>query len=94
MVPPFMSQIGESLKRFGVNEGCKHLLVARFNATTEEVEQLRDAVHGEPGVLEELAVLSNAEQVRKIYKITAEELQVGSLIDAIVCRIGARDGLL
>jgi hypothetical protein len=30
-------QIGESLKRFGATETTKHLLVARFDATPEDV---------------------------------------------------------
>jgi hypothetical protein len=36
-------QIGESLKRFGATESTKHLLVARFDATPEDVstQQLR-----------------------------------------------------
>ena len=33
-------QIGETLTRFGVNDSCKHLLVARFDAAADEVRWL------------------------------------------------------
>ena len=33
-------QIAETLTRFGVNEGCQHLLVARFDATPEQARRI------------------------------------------------------
>jgi EKC/KEOPS complex subunit CGI121/TPRKB len=83
--------IGESLGRFGVNDTCQHLLFARFNATPEEIESLRSRVQGEVVALDELPSLMNVELIRKYYKVTDEELVVGSLTDAVLNRIGARD---
>lgn len=86
-------QIGESLKRFGANETCQDLLVARFNATPEDLKKLSSAIKGEQVGVEELSSLAEITKLREIYKINDDELEVGTLVDAIVCRIGARDVL-
>ncbi|GAB4814119.1 hypothetical protein N2152v2_001165 [Parachlorella kessleri] len=83
--------IGETLTRFGVNDGCKHLLVARFDAAADEVVQLRSLVQGEATPLSELPGLADTQLLNKYYKIAAEEMQVGSMGDAIACRMAARD---
>ncbi|KAG7670440.1 hypothetical protein Ndes2526A_g00194 [Nannochloris sp. 'desiccata'] len=83
--------IGQSLERFGVNDSCQHLLLARFNATPEEVESLKSSVQGEGAVVEELSSVINIELIRKYYKVLDEELVVGTLVDAVLNRIGARD---
>ena len=83
--------IGESLARFGVNDTCQHLLLARFNATTEEIDSLKTSVQGEVVLLDELPSLSNVELIRKYYKVLDEELVVGNLSDAVLNRIAAKD---
>lgn len=87
-------KIGESLKRFGVNEKCQDLLIARFNASDEDLARLVDAMKGELADVQQLNELSNKDELMKIYKITPEELTIGTLVDAIMCRIGARDALI
>lgn len=77
--------------RFGVNDSCQDLLIARFNATSEELESLKTIVQGAVVLLDELASLTNVELIKKYYKIVDEELEVGTLIDAVLNRIGARD---
>ena len=77
--------------RFGVNDSCQDLLIARFNATSEEIESLKTIVQGDVMSLDELASLTNVELIKKYYKIVDEELEVGTLIDAVLNRIGARD---
>jgi EKC/KEOPS complex subunit CGI121/TPRKB len=83
--------IGESLGRFGVNDSCDHLLIARFNATPEEIETIKTKVQGDVVALEELPSLINVELIRKYYKVLDQELVVGSLVDAMMNRIGSRD---
>ena len=48
-------------------------------------------MQGEVVALDELPSLMNVELIRKYYKVTDEELVVGSLTDAVLNRIGARD---
>ena len=85
-------QIGETLSRFGIKDASRHLIVARLNATAEELQRLRAAVAGQEVPLKELAAVIDVEAVRKQYKILDEELSVGSMVDAIVSRVAAFTG--
>ena len=79
--------------RFGVNESCQHLLLARFNATPEELVTLRGLVKGEAVEVAELPSLGDSALIRKYLKVLDAELTVGSLEDAVVNRIAIRDML-
>ncbi|KAL5714173.1 hypothetical protein ACHQM5_016170 [Ranunculus cassubicifolius] len=85
--------ITESLKRCGISETCTYILVALFNGTSGEMEAAKKLVNGKEIDLEELDSRANKPQIQKHYKITAPELGISSLSDAIVCRIAARDAL-
>lgn len=87
--------ITESLKRCGISESSTYVLAARFNATSDEIEQkaVEKLVNGKEIDLEELGGRADQAQIQKHYKITREELGVSSLADAIACRIAARDAL-
>lgn len=85
--------ISEGLKRFGVAPECDALLVARFDATTEEVAAARALVAGREVALEELPGLVDGAAVQKHYKATQVELTVGTLEDVAVSRISMRDVL-
>jgi Kinase binding protein CGI-121 len=84
-------QIGESLNRFGVQDTCTSLLIARFDATADHLGHIRSIVHGTEAPLTELPSLTNTALVRKYYKIADEELKVSDLGKAIVTRMACRD---
>ncbi|KAL4419297.1 hypothetical protein ABPG77_001629 [Micractinium sp. CCAP 211/92] len=83
--------IGETLQRYGISPDCRHLLAARFDATPEEAAALQSLVSGTPAPLSELAQLTDAALLKKYLKVTPEELAVGTLADAQLVRIAARD---
>eukprot|EP00877_Chromochloris_zofingiensis_P004958 jgi/Chrzof1/14463/Cz09g03260.t1 len=83
--------IAETLKRFGVSDTTQNLLVARFDATPQDLEYIISVVEGQQVPLESLASVAKAEVISKYYKISGEELKIGSVVDAIACRIAARD---
>lgn len=83
--------IAETLRRFGISADSKHLLVARFDASESDLQAIASLVKGEAAPLSELQALSDAASMNKYYKFTDEEMTVGSLVDAIACRIAARD---
>lgn len=76
-----------------MNEDSRHLLIARFNATPEELQSLRALARGEAAPLDELASLADEPALRKFHKIVDEELRLGTLVDAVVNRIAIRDSL-
>ncbi|MCO5605676.1 hypothetical protein L7F22_059859 [Adiantum nelumboides] len=85
--------ITESLRRCGLSENSTYVLVARFNATVEELEAARGLVKGKEITLEELEKRSDTSLIQKHFKISSLELEVSSLADAVACRIAARDAM-
>lgn len=89
--PVLSLQIGQSLAQFGVQEGGGCLVAARFDASEEELRQLVGAIAGQQVAVAELPAVADAAALRKVHKVTEGELQVGSLTEAVLCRIAARD---
>ncbi|KAK9109191.1 hypothetical protein Sjap_017251 [Stephania japonica] len=85
--------ITESLKRCGISENSTYVLVARFNASPDEMKAIEKLVGGKEIDLEELEARADKAQIQKHYKISGLELGISSLPDAITCRIAARDAL-
>ncbi|XP_057433705.1 uncharacterized protein LOC130726461 isoform X1 [Lotus japonicus] len=85
--------ITESLKRCGISESTTYILAARFDANPDEIKGIEKLINGREIDLEELEGRANQSQIQKHYKISAPELGVSSLADAIACRIAARDAL-
>ncbi|KAL3515275.1 hypothetical protein ACH5RR_022177 [Cinchona calisaya] len=85
--------ISESLKRCGISESSTYILVARFNASADEMTAIEKLIKGREIDLDDLEGRANQSQIQKHYKISSLELGISSVADAIVCRIAARDAL-
>lgn len=91
--------IGQSLGTFGIKDDTTCLLVAKFDATDEDMKALHRLVAGEDIIDEAEGINAHLDKhfdekaIRKAYKIVDQELQIGTLVDAILCRIAARDCL-
>ncbi|KAK7407558.1 hypothetical protein VNO78_09511 [Psophocarpus tetragonolobus] len=85
--------ITESLKRCGISDSTTYILAVRFDATPDEIKAIEKLISGNEIGLEELGGGANQSQIQKHYKISASELGVSSLADAITCRIAVRDAL-
>ncbi|GER36427.1 EKC/KEOPS complex subunit CGI121 [Striga asiatica] len=85
--------ISESLKRCGISDNTSYVLVARFGASVDEMTVVKGIVKGIEIGLEELEGRADQTQIDKHYKISAVELGISSLSDAITCRIAARDAM-
>ncbi|GAA0164454.1 hypothetical protein LIER_39790 [Lithospermum erythrorhizon] len=85
--------ISESLKRCGIGNDTTYILVARFRASTEDIEAVRKLIKGKEIDLDELESQANKPHILKHYKIPAPELEISSLADAVICRIASRDAL-
>ncbi len=92
--------IGSSLGTFGIKDDTTSLLVAKFDASDGDMHALRNLVDATESILEgEEDIRAHIEKgcddkvITKAYKIVDQELQIGTLVDAILCRIAARDCL-
>ena len=88
--------IRESLRRFGVPADCQHVLMAWFTGAAFDKQEAGDVgalIKGEERDLAALTDAVDAAKVKKYYKIQDEELNVGSLTDAVAFRIGCKEYL-
>lgn len=91
--------ITEGLRRFGMAEDAAAVLACRFDASPEDVAAMRAAVRGvaaDGATLEaDLEALADAAKVKKYYRPGELEVAegVGTIEDAVVVRIGAREAL-
>ena len=88
--------IGRSLATFGIKDDSTNLLVAMFDASPEMIDKLMASIGGnviseENEIRLELDSMCDRAEVCKAYKVSDCELEVGSITDAILCRIAARD---
>ena len=93
--------IGESLRRLGMpmeDSGASgvtlDVLVARFDASDADraaVEKLMEERGAQPCDVAQLSERAQVDDIKRIFKITPEELETGSLADAVTTRIGVRD---
>lgn len=85
--------VSESFKRFGVNEDMTSLVVCVIDAEDETLEQVEMLVQGVQVPFEELGTHLTDEDVnliKKVYKISEQELTQSTLADAATCRIATK----
>ncbi|KAB7504923.1 EKC/KEOPS complex subunit Tprkb [Armadillidium nasatum] len=90
--------IAQALKTFGINDKLNALLVVTIcpetQYKTEDEETLSDIINGKICSIEEdLELFTNEELLKKIYKLTDEEVKHGSIVNSIVGRMALKDVL-
>ncbi|PIN10396.1 Cell growth regulatory protein CGR11 [Handroanthus impetiginosus] len=85
--------ISESLKRCGISDSTSYILAARFGASPDETSVIKGLIKGTEIGLEELERRADQALIQKYYKISALELGISSVSEAITCRIAARDAM-
>jgi EKC/KEOPS complex subunit CGI121/TPRKB len=88
--------VGRALSTFGVQDTSRHVLVAKFDATEGEMEELRGRVEGElvegvEAIEAALREVCDVARLKKVYGICDAELEIGSIEEGVVVRIAARD---
>ncbi|XP_072025831.1 EKC/KEOPS complex subunit Tprkb-like [Amphiura filiformis] len=86
------NHITESFRKFGLSyEDTCVVVVVLDDADGEKMKNVTEMIKGDSAPLEELKDYTDEKAIKKLYKITEEELTTGSLLDAIVCRIALKD---
>lgn len=88
--------IGRALSTFGIQDTSTNVLVAKFDATPEDVRALQarvvgEVVEGNAAIEAALREVCDVERVKKVYGIRDAELEIGGLEESVVLRIAARD---
>ncbi|KAI9516944.1 hypothetical protein NQZ68_011421 [Dissostichus eleginoides] len=87
------NNISEAFKRFGCSDGDDSVLVVLIHNEDESqlLADLTARVSGRQVPVEEVSSLTDHAKVKKLYKVTQEEEKSGTLLDAVVCRMAAKD---
>lgn len=84
--------ITESLLTFGISDESRNVLVAVVDDEKgDKLTKVARKIKGKPAPLTRLKDLADYDLVKKVYHVREPELNKGSILDAIVTRIVAKD---
>ncbi|TSK13166.1 EKC/KEOPS complex subunit Tprkb [Bagarius yarrelli] len=87
------NNISEAFKRFGISENDDACLVVLVHNTDEAYnkDDVVSKVDGQQIPTDQLSRLSDLAKIKKLYKVTSQEEKCGSVLDAVICRMAAKD---
>lgn len=77
--------ISAALNTFGINAGTTRVLAARVNASDSDVQQICALVQGQQVPVPE-QLIGNEAKLRKAFKVSPQELSIGNLEEAAICK--------
>ncbi|XP_071544187.1 EKC/KEOPS complex subunit TPRKB-like [Panulirus ornatus] len=87
--------ITESLKNFGLGETDTEILAVVLDQESgEKVGKLNSQIKGQQTSVKEMSHLTDRAKVKQVYKVTDAELEVSSLLDAVVSHIACKECLV
>ncbi|XP_044136154.1 EKC/KEOPS complex subunit TPRKB [Bufo gargarizans] len=86
------NNISEAFKTFGLSDSASGVLVVLTDDGTRALnsQEIISHVEGQQVPLADLSQLTDFTKVKKVYKITTEEEKIGSVLDAIICRMSVK----
>ncbi|CAI9545099.1 unnamed protein product [Staurois parvus] len=87
------NNISEAFRKFGLSDSDSGVLVVLTDDGTKALnsQEITSHVDGQQVPLAELSQLTDITKVRKMYKLTTEEDKIGSVLDAVICRMAVKD---
>ncbi|XP_075713352.1 EKC/KEOPS complex subunit TPRKB [Rhinoderma darwinii] len=89
------NNISEAFRKFGLSDNDSGVLVVLTDDGTRAIisQEIISHVEGQQIPLSHLSQLTDFTKVKKVYKITTEEEKIGSILDAIICRMSVKNVL-
>ncbi|XP_018616787.1 EKC/KEOPS complex subunit TPRKB isoform X2 [Scleropages formosus] len=89
------NNISESFKKFGIADNDNTVLIVLIHSKEDEyyIDDIRSKIDGEQIPVELISTLSDVPKIKKLYKVTAQEDCVGTLLEAVLCRMAVKDVL-
>ncbi|XP_060745659.1 EKC/KEOPS complex subunit TPRKB [Tachysurus vachellii] len=87
------NNISEAFKRFGISENDNAVLIVLVHNKEEACnkDDILSKVDGQQIPADQISSLSDLAKIKKLYKLAPQEEKCGSVLDAVVCRMAAKD---
>lgn len=87
------NNISEAFKRFGISDrdSAVYIVLVHNKEETLNVDDIISKVDGQQIDVDQVSELTDAAQIKKLYKVAPLEERCGSLLDAVVCRMATKD---
>lgn len=83
--------ISDSLKKFGLSGDEKDVLMVALNDDGTLMKSIESLIDGSKTSLSELSSCSDASLIKKIYKLSEEDIKLGDLLNSVVTKIATKD---
>ncbi|XP_069765613.1 EKC/KEOPS complex subunit TPRKB [Narcine bancroftii] len=87
------NNISDAFRKFGISHDDSTLLIVLVDdgAKHSKLEDIISQVNGQQISVQDISKIADVAKIKKLYKITPVEEKVGHLLDAIICRMSAKD---
>ncbi|KAF7694057.1 EKC/KEOPS complex subunit TPRKB [Silurus meridionalis] len=87
------NNISEAFKRFGISDNDHAVLIVLVHNKEEEYnkDDVQSKVDGQQIPADQMSSLSDFAKIKKLYKVSSQEEKCGSVLDAVICRMAAKD---
>ncbi|KAL7827870.1 hypothetical protein AOLI_G00310220 [Acnodon oligacanthus] len=87
------NNISEAFKRFGISDGDNAVLIVLVHNREDVLDKddIVSKVNGQQIPADQMSTLCDIAKIKKLYKVTPQEEKCGSVLDAVVCRMAAKD---
>ncbi|KAL2102546.1 hypothetical protein ACEWY4_001714 [Coilia grayii] len=87
------NNISEAFKRFGISDSDSAVYVVLVYPKEDAVDasDIVSKINGQQIPVDTISSLSDAAKIKKFYKVSPQEEGVGSLLDAVICRMAIKD---
>ena len=86
------TQISQCFKRIGAADSDTDVILLEICHQDDKsaLDELKSRVSGTEVEISQLPSMRNEEEIKKLYKVTEEELEIGTLTDAVVSRMATK----
>ncbi|XP_055508926.1 EKC/KEOPS complex subunit TPRKB [Leucoraja erinacea] len=87
------NNISDAFRKFGISDGDSSVLIVLVDdgEKKSKLEDIISQVKGQQISVQDISTKADVAKIKKVYKVTPAEENVGDLLDAIICRMSAKD---